>query len=53
MTMMSHLHVPKEIVTRRIQEISAGINQGRKSDHYVVVWEDYPLKKEIGRWSDN
>ena len=47
------LHVPKEIVTRRIQEISAGINQGRKSDHYLVVWEDYPLKAENGRRLNN
>ena len=28
------------------QEISAGINKGRKSDHYLVVWEGYPLKKD-------
>jgi hypothetical protein len=50
---LSHLHVPKEIIARRIREISAGINQGRKSDHYLVVWEDYPLKVENGRRLNN
>ena len=28
------------------QEISAGINKGRKSDHYLVVWEGYPQQKD-------
>ena len=38
--------VPKEIIDRRIQHIFAGPNTGRKSDHYLVVWEDYPLEKD-------
>ncbi len=43
---MPKLCVPKKIIVRRIQEISDGINKGRKSDHNLVVWEDYPLKKD-------
>jgi hypothetical protein len=38
--------VRKGIIARRIQEISAGMNKGRKSDHYLVVWEGYPLKRD-------
>jgi len=38
--------VPKEIIDRRIQDIFAGSNKGRKTDHYLVVWEGYPLKKD-------
>ena len=38
--------VPKEIIARRIQDIFAGPNKDRKADHYLVVWEDYPLKKD-------
>ena len=38
--------VPKEIIARRIQAIFAGPNKGRKAEHYLVVWEDYPLKKD-------
>ena len=38
--------VPKEISDRRIQHIFAGPNKGRKADHYLVVWEDYPLEKD-------
>ena len=38
--------VPKEIIARRIQDIFAGPNKGRKADHYLVVWEGYPLKKD-------
>ncbi len=38
--------VPKEIITRRIQYIFEGPNKERKDDHYLVVWEDYPLKKD-------
>ena len=38
--------VPKEIIARRIQQIFAGPNKGRKADHYLVVWEDYPLEKD-------
>ena len=38
--------VPKEIIARRIQHIFAGPNKGRKADHYLVVWEDYPLEKD-------
>ena len=38
--------VPKEIIARRIQAIFAGPNKGRKADHYLVVWEGYPLKKD-------
>jgi hypothetical protein len=38
--------VPKEIIVRRIQDIFAGPKKGRKSDHYLVVWEGYPLKKD-------
>ena len=41
--------VPKEIIDRRIQEISVGINKGKKSDHYLVVWAGYPLKKDYTR----
>jgi hypothetical protein len=26
--------------------ISSGPNKDRKSDHYLVVWEDYPLQKD-------
>ena len=37
--------VPKEIIDRRIQDIFTGLNKGRKADHYLVVWEGYPLKK--------
>jgi hypothetical protein len=33
----AEVHVPKEIIARRIQEISSGINKGRKSHHYFVV----------------
>ena len=35
--------VPKEIIARRIQDIFAGPNKGRKADHYLVVWEGYPV----------
>ena len=38
--------VPKEIIARRIQDIFAGSNKVRKADHYLVVWEGYPLKKD-------
>ena len=38
--------VPKEVIARRIQQIFAGPNKGRKADHYLVVWEDYPLEKD-------
>ncbi len=38
--------VPKEIIARRIQQILRGPNKGRKADHYLVVWEDYPLEKD-------
>ena len=38
--------VPKEIIVRRILDIFAGSNKGRKADHYLVVWEGYPLKKD-------
>ena len=38
--------VPKEIIARRILDIFAGPNKGRKADHYLVVWEGYPLKKD-------
>ena len=38
--------VPKEIIDRRIQHIFADPNKGRKADHYLVVWEDYPLEKD-------
>ncbi len=37
--------VPKDIIDHRIQDIFGGSNKDRKSDHYLVVWEDYPLKK--------
>jgi hypothetical protein len=33
----AEVHVQKRIIARRIQEISAGMNKGRKSDHYLVV----------------
>jgi hypothetical protein len=42
----AELHVPKEIIPRRIQDITSGINEVRKSDHYSVVWGGYPLKKD-------
>ena len=29
--------VPKEIIARRIQDIFAGPNKGRKADHYLVA----------------
>ena len=38
--------VPQEIITRRIQHIFTGPCKGRKVDHYLVVWEDYPLEKD-------
>ena len=38
--------VPKEIIYRRIKDICAGPNKDRKSGHYLVVWEDYPLEKD-------
>jgi hypothetical protein len=38
--------VPKEIIARRIQHIFGGPNKDRKADHYLVVWEDYPLEKD-------
>jgi hypothetical protein len=38
--------VPKEIIVRRIQDIFAGPNKDTKDDHYLVVWEGYPLKKD-------
>ena len=40
------VHLPKDIIARRIQEISAGSNKGRKSDHCLVVREGYPLKTD-------
>jgi hypothetical protein len=46
----AEMHVPEEIIARRFQEISSGLLQsikGRKSDHYLVVWEGYPLKKRL------
>ena len=39
--------VPKDIITRRIKDICAGPNKGRKTDHYLVIWEDYPLKERL------
>jgi hypothetical protein len=38
--------VPKEIIDRRNQDIFTGPNKGRKVDHYLVVWEGYPLQKD-------
>ena len=38
--------VPKEIIVRRILDIFEGSNKDRKADHYLVVWEGYPLKKD-------
>ena len=38
--------VPKEIIAQRIQDIFGGSNKVRKADHYLVVWEGYPLKKD-------
>ncbi len=38
--------VPKEIIARRIQDIFTGPNKDRKTDHYLVVWEGYPLQKD-------
>jgi len=40
------VHVPKDIIARRIQDISAGPDKGRKTDHYLVIWKGYPLKKD-------
>ncbi len=40
------MFVPKEIIDRRIQDISTESNKGRKAYHYLVVWEGYPLKKD-------
>jgi hypothetical protein len=31
---------------KRIQHIFAGPNKDREADHYLVVWEDYPLEKD-------
>jgi hypothetical protein len=42
----TEVFVPKEIIDLRIQGISGGTNKDRKDDHYLVVWEDYPLKKD-------
>jgi hypothetical protein len=42
----SEVFVRKEIID---QDIFAGPNtdlKGRKADHYLVVWEDYPLQKD-------
>ena len=41
----SEVHVPKDMIARRIQEIGEGPNKDRKSE-YLVVWEGYPLKKD-------
>jgi hypothetical protein len=40
--------VPKEIIDRRIQDITKTekLIIDRKADHYLVVWEGYPLKKD-------
>jgi hypothetical protein len=38
--------VPKEIIAQRIQDIFTGPNKDRKADHFLVVWEVYPLKKD-------
>ena len=35
----SEVHVPKDMIARRIQEIGAGPNKGRKSDYLVVLRE--------------
>ncbi len=40
------MFVPKEIIDRRNQDIFTGPNKGRKVDHYLVVWEGYPLQKD-------
>ncbi len=43
------MHVANEIIAKRIQEISAGPNKGRKSGYHfnlVVVWDGCPLKKD-------
>jgi hypothetical protein len=42
----TEVFVPKEIIARRIQDIFTGPNKDRKADHYLVVWEDYPLQKD-------
>ena len=42
----AEVHFPKDIITRRIQDICAGPNKVRKVDHYLVIWEGYPLKKD-------
>ena len=42
----AEVFVPKEIIARRIQDIFAGPNKGRKADHYLVVWEGYPHPKD-------
>jgi hypothetical protein len=36
----------KEIIDRRIQDFFPGPKKDRKADHYLVVWEVYPLKKD-------
>ncbi len=38
--------VQKEIIDRRIQDTFPGSNKDRKADHYLVVWEGYPPKKD-------
>ena len=37
--------VPKDTIVRRIQDIRAGPNNDRQTDHYLGIW-DYPLKKD-------
>jgi len=39
----AEVFVPKEIIARRIQDISAGPNKDIKADHYLVVLEGYPV----------
>jgi hypothetical protein len=39
----AEVFVPKEIIA---QDIFAGPNKDRKVDHYLVVWEGYPLRKD-------
>jgi hypothetical protein len=37
---------PKQVIVRRIQDIFVVSNKDRKTVHYIVVWEDYPLGEQ-------
>jgi hypothetical protein len=46
MVRMLEEFVPKDTIDQRIQDIFHSADKGRKTDHYLMIWEVYQLKKD-------